>query len=53
MRIKSTKTLHLIVVEFQNGMTRTVKVKAASREAAENKALRRHRTAVGIQRVGR
>jgi hypothetical protein len=46
---KRTKQLYRIPLEFANGMTRTVKVKATSRENAETRALKFHPTAVGVK----
>ena len=50
MRTKKLKRLHRVVVEFENGLTRTVKVKAATREVAENRALKFHPSAKGVKR---
>lgn len=50
MREKPAKKPYTIVLEFANGMTRTVKVKAASREVAENRALKFHPGAKGVKR---
>jgi len=50
MRAKKSKQLYHVVVEFGNGMTRTVKVKAVSREVAENRALKFHPSAVAVKR---
>lgn len=50
MKITQKKTLHTIVVEFANGMTRTVKVKAVKRETAEQKALKFNPSATGVKR---
>jgi hypothetical protein len=47
---KATRQLYSVVVEFANGMTRTVKVKAASREKAERRALKFHPNATGVKR---
>jgi hypothetical protein len=46
---KKRKRLYLIPLEFTNGMTRTVKVKATSRENAENRALKFHPGALGVK----
>ena len=51
MRAKQSKRLYHVVVEFANGMTRTVKVKAATRETAEQRALKFHPRAQGVKRV--
>jgi hypothetical protein len=50
MRIKSSKRMYPIVLKYENGVTRTVKVRAASREVAEDRALKRNRTAIGVHR---
>lgn len=50
MRTKNLKQLYTVVVEFDNGVTRSVKVKAISREVAENRALKFHPTAKGVKR---
>ncbi len=47
---KMSKRLYRIPLEFQNGVTRTVPVKATSREVAESRALKFHPTAVRIKR---
>lgn len=49
MRIKKSKKLYPIVVVFENGMTRTVKVRAVSREVAEARALKRNPSAKGVK----
>lgn len=50
MQFKSPKQLYPIVIEFKNGMTQTVKVKASSREKAEKRALKFNPAAKGIKR---
>lgn len=50
MQTKAKKKLHTIVVEFDNGMTRTVKVKAVERSTAEQKALKFNPAAKGVKR---
>lgn len=52
MRTKKSKQLYHVVVEFHNGMTRTVKVRATSREIAERKALKFHPHAKGVKQNG-
>jgi len=47
---KKSKQLYRIPLEFANGMTRTVKVKATSRETAELRALKFHPGATGVKR---
>lgn len=50
MQKKKSKQLYRIPIEFANGMTRTVKVKATSRENAEARALKFHPNAKGVKR---
>jgi hypothetical protein len=50
MQIKSKKKLHIVVLEFSNGITRSVKVKAVSREDAEDRALKFNPSAKGVKR---
>jgi hypothetical protein len=50
MQIKKSKRLYHIVVEYENGVTRTVKVRAVTRELAEKRALKFHPTAKGVKR---
>lgn len=50
MRTKKSKKLFSIVLEFENGMTRTVSVRAVSREVAEARALKRNPNAKGVKR---
>lgn len=49
MQTKTTKKLHVVVVEFPNGNTKTVKVKAADLDAAEKRALKFNPSAIGIK----
>lgn len=49
MRAKPTKRLFNIVLVYHNNMTRMVKVKAASREVAERRALKLNPSALGVQ----
>lgn len=51
MQIKPSKQLYNITVVYPDTKTRTVKVKAASREAAERRALKRAPGAITIQRI--
>jgi len=48
-RLKPQQQLYIFTLEFPKGITRTVKVKAASREAAERRALKRNPTAIGVK----
>lgn len=52
MRTKKSKQLFTIVVEYANGMTRNVKVRAVSRDVAERKALKFNPSAKGVKRNG-
>ena len=50
MQTKKSKRLFHVTVEYENGMTRTVKVRAVTRELAEKRALKFHPTAKGVKR---
>lgn len=50
MRTKKSKQLFSIELFYENNMTRTVKVRATSREIAEKRALKRNPNAVGVKR---
>lgn len=50
MRTKKSKRLYHIVVEYENGMTRNVKVRAVTREIAEKRAMKFHPLAKGVKR---
>lgn len=50
MQLTSKKTIHTVVLEYKNGMTRTVKAKGINREAAEQKALKFNPSATGVKR---
>lgn len=50
MQLRQQKKMHTVVVEFANGMTRSVKVKAVKRETAEAKALKFNPSATGVKR---
>lgn len=49
MRTKKSQRHFRVVLVYQNGMTRTVSVKAASREVAEDRALKRNPSATGVK----
>lgn len=51
MRPKQTKKLHHVTLVYENNMTRTVSVKAISREVAEKRALKRNPNAIGVKRA--
>jgi len=50
MRLGPTKQLYTLTVVYPNGMTRSIKVKAASREVAERRALKHAPGAISVQR---
>jgi len=50
MRTKKSKRLFTVVLEFEHGMTRTVQVRAVTREVAEKRALKFNRNAKGVKR---
>jgi hypothetical protein len=50
VQIKPTKSLYNIEIEFHNGLTRNVRVKATSRDKAEQKALKFHPSAKGVKK---
>jgi hypothetical protein len=47
---KSPKKVFPIEIELHNGLTRIVRVKAVSRDKAEERALKFHPTAKGVKR---
>jgi len=49
MRTKKSKQLFTIELLYENGMTRTVKVRATTREIAEKRALKFNPTAKGVK----
>lgn len=50
MRTTKSKQLFRIELEYENGLTRTVKVRAVTREIAERKALKFNPAAKGVKR---
>lgn len=50
MQIKSSQKLYHITVIYSDGKTRTLNIKASSREVAEQRALKRKPHAVAVQR---
>jgi hypothetical protein len=50
LQTKSKKELFHITVEFPNGTTKLVKVKATDRDAAEQRALKFNPSATGVKR---
>lgn len=49
MQLKKSKQLYHVELEFPNGLTRQVKIKASSREVAEKRALKFHPNAIGVK----
>jgi len=50
MRTKKSKQLFNIVLEYENGITRTIKVRAVTREIAEKRAMKFNPRAKGVRR---
>jgi hypothetical protein len=50
MRTKTKQRHFRVVLEYANGMTRAVSVKASRRDVAEDRALKRNPNAIGIKR---
>jgi hypothetical protein len=51
VQLKSPKKLYNVELEFGNGLTRNVQVKASSREKAEARALKFNPSATGVKRA--
>lgn len=51
MQIKSPKKLYTVELEYANGLTRNVQVKASTRESAETRALKFNPSAKGVKRA--
>jgi hypothetical protein len=49
MRTKKSKQLFNVVVVFENGITRDIKVRAVTREVAERRALKFHPSAKEVR----
>lgn len=49
MRPKKAQRLYQIVLLYPNNMTRTVHVRAVTREVAERRAMKRNRSAIGVK----
>jgi len=49
VQIKKSKQMYTVVLEYANGITRTVKIKANSRETAEDRARKFHPHAIGVK----
>jgi len=50
LQIKKSKQLYHVDLEYANGMTRRVSVKANDRQTAEKRALKFNRSAIGVKR---
>lgn len=50
MQLKKSKKPFNIILTFEGGITRSVKVSAATREVAEARALKRNPSATGVKR---
>jgi hypothetical protein len=50
MRTKKSKQLFKIELEYDNGMTRSVKIRATTREIAEKRAMKFNPSARGVKR---
>jgi hypothetical protein len=50
MQTKKSKKLYYVELEFANGLSRQVKIRATTREIAEKRALKFHPTAKGVKR---
>jgi hypothetical protein len=50
LQTKSKKKLHHVTVEFPNGTTKLVKVKASDTDAAEQRALKFNPSAIGVKK---
>ncbi len=49
MRPKKAQRLYQIVLLYPNQMTRTVPVRATTREVAEKRAMKRNKSALGVK----
>jgi hypothetical protein len=49
MRTKKQSRPYTVILIYANGVTRTVKISASSREVAERRALKHNPAAVGIK----
>ena len=49
MRPKKAQRLYQIVLLYPNNMTRTVHVRAVTREVAERRAMKRNKSAIGVK----
>lgn len=51
MQLQKKSQPYKIILEFPKGITRSIDVKAASREVAEHRALKRNPSATGVARA--
>lgn len=49
MRQKKVQKLYHIELEYPNGLSRTIPVRASSKEIAEKRALKRNPSAIGLK----
>lgn len=52
MQTRKSKQLYHVEIEFKNGLTRMVKVKAIDRSTAEKRAMKFHPSALRVKRYG-
>jgi hypothetical protein len=50
LQLKPQKRLYNVEIEFRNGLTRNVQVRAASKDKAEARALKFHPSAIRVKR---
>lgn len=50
MKTKTQSDLYKITIEYENGDTKVVPVKASTREVAEERAMKRNPNAKGVKR---
>jgi hypothetical protein len=50
VKARAAKQLYYITLYYASNITRTIKVKASSREVAEQRALKRNPGATGVRR---
>lgn len=49
MRSKQSKKLYYITLEYPKGLSKSVAVRAVTREVAERRALKRNPSAIGVK----
>lgn len=52
MRIRSQQQIYIVTLRFPKEITRDVRVRATTREVAENRALKRNPNALGVKLKG-